>query len=851
MLQTHCNANNKIPIYNQNPIHIDNKWVKQFVTITGSVEASLILADCVIYHRNQYRSFKVDNQQRYGLLTSLSDIQRDYHISYKRAKQVLQDLIDQDFVTMHEQGFIHNRKFYTPTEKALDVVYKLHFENSVRGANYEQNSDHKISNRISIKTDIKTSKSASIPYTLKSAPPLPIDQSTFADRSKSYKDKNKDKKNNNHNYPKNYSLLKNLKAENVKTVIFDFKQFSLGEIESEASLLDYFTVKQNKVISTVIYCYYDTLDITVFNQMLHGPDLKKEAKDFKQLVIWAYVEATGNSEIVSKDKQVEFASNSDVEDQIVNEIVIDYSVEHTIVQEEPQAVVLADVDHADSETQPIQNQAQDYRLAEDMVIDYSVEPTIVEDEIVEDEIVEVAPNADNHTATATATALPELTTADIQTMIKKRQGEAVQDIGTENKNHSVDDELSASKNDADTDIEAKTLPPQSTYLLSQSNKLYLLETLSKQGVNDAQLILKTAENIIAEYPSVTFNDLLDGVVYRLVTLPAKQRQQVLMNQAAPMEVDGEDGAAIDCLEIANSSKPEVMTAEQSSVIESDVLVDVQGVIGEAKPESIASVVIAAEAESQTNQETSTQKEYAQDTKKPIEFPDNFINENPSDCLDHEHEKLLIAALDEAGITDKKLIVETATSIMAEYPELEFKAVVEGVIYRLVTLPEKQRRQHNNQQALLDILTCENTTRPETMTANQMPQTIPQVSESALPTLEDLTMPHVDRYHLRKDWASKADQNFYTGVLPESQQFALVAMIDYVKRQGVTITVDQEVYEWLYHMASNKDYYYSRAKNFKHWCNIVMKQLMARRLNKPAGFNGWRSRIEAETLAVAA
>jgi len=585
--------------------------------------------------------------------------------------------------------------------------------------------------------------------------------------------------------------------------------------------------------------------------MLHRSDLKKEAKDFKQLVSWAYIEATGKRGIVAENEQLEFTCNTDSESQSVDEMVIDYSVEHTIVEEEPQKVILAE-DRAISETQAIENQQQNYRLTKDMVIDYSVEPNIVEDEIVE-----VAPNGYNHATTG----LPGLTTADIQAMIEKRQGEAVQDIDTENKNQSIGNEVSTSKSDGYTDIEAKTSPPQSTYLLNQSNKLYLLETLSKQGVNDAQLILKMAENIITEYPGVTFNDLLDGVVYRLVALPAKQRQQALMNEAAPMEMDSKDSTAVDCFEIANASKPEVATAEQPRSIESDVIADVQGVIGEAKPELIASIVIAAESaddqpvqfegESQANQETSTQKEYAQDNNKSIEFPDNFVNENPPNCLNHEHEKLLIAALDEAGITDKKLIVETATSIMAEYPEFEFKAVVECVIYRLVTLPEKQKRQHKNQQALLDIFTCENTTRPETMTANQMPQTITKVSESALPTLADLTMPHVDRYLLRQDWASKADQNFYTGVLPESQQFALVAMLDYVKRQGVTITVDQEVYEWLYHMASNKDYYYSRAKNFKHWCNIAMKQLMARRLNRPAGFNGWRSRIEAETLLEAA
>ena len=77
--------------------------------------------------------------------------------------------------------------------------------------------------------------------------------------------------------------------------------------------------------------------------------------------------------------------------------------------------------------------------------------------------------------------------------------------------------------------------------------------------------------------------------------------------------------------------------------------------------------------------------------------------------------------------------------------------------------------------------------------------------------------------MRQDWVNKAEQDFYTGSLPNSQQLTLVTIIDYIKRKGIIITVEQEVYEWLYHMASKKDYYYNWVNNFKHWCNIVMRQ----------------------------
>ena len=168
MFRTSYTAKKKIQ---QNPIHIDSKWFKEVVTITGSVEASLILSDCIIYHQNKYRSFYVDNQKQYGLLTSISQIQRNYNISYKRAKQVLKDLLDQELIKVHNQGFVYNQKFYTPTNKALDAVYKLQFKR---------------------KNDLNQ-------YKTRVEPLLSIDQSTFSDRQKTFKDKNEDKKNNNHN----------------------------------------------------------------------------------------------------------------------------------------------------------------------------------------------------------------------------------------------------------------------------------------------------------------------------------------------------------------------------------------------------------------------------------------------------------------------------------------------------------------------------------------------------------------------------------------------------------------------------------------------------------------------------
>ena len=113
------------------------------------------------------------------------------------------------------------------------------------------------------------------------------------------------------------------------------------------------------------------------------------------------------------------------------------------------------------------------------------------------------------------------------------------------------------------------------------------------------------------------------------------------------------------------------------------------------------------------------------------------------------------------------------------------------------------------------------------------------------TAEDIKMPVVEKEVLRKDWASLADQSFYEGVLPDCQKIALLAIIDYAKRKGVVIGSDAEIYRWLYHTVSHHERYYSRATNFKHLANILIKQLMNKRFERPSGFNAWEQRIQQQ------
>lgn len=97
----------------------------------------------------------------------------------------------------------------------------------------------------------------------------------------------------------------------------------------------------------------------------------------------------------------------------------------------------------------------------------------------------------------------------------------------------------------------------------------------------------------------------------------------------------------------------------------------------------------------------------------------------------------------------------------------------------------------------------------------------------------------------KDVCSHACQLFtdYLGFVPYSQRIALSAVVDFVKRKGRLIN-EQEVYQWLIYMLLHQDKFFSRAKDFKHWCNIVIKQLKRNRLNKPNGFDEWLGNVVA-------
>ena len=216
----------------------------------------------------------------------------------------------------------------------------------------------------------------------------------------------------------------------------------------------------------------------------------------------------------------------------------------------------------------------------------------------------------------------------------------------------------------------------------------------------------------------------------------------------------------------------------------------------------------------------------------------FQAENTENQVIPERIENVVEAMQAAGYTDIATVVKTAQEIIQDEPEIAFRDLFDGVHYLLVKVPLKSANGGKNK--LLSAL-WENT---ETCDAKSTQSSKHQVE---VPTLADIEMPKVSDKRLRHDLASEAEQVFFNGKLPYSQTVALVGIIDYIKRKGVVIGSDKEVYQWLYHMASNKDYYYSNAVNFKHWCNIAMNQLRQRRLQRPAGFGKWLAMVEQQNV----
>ena len=125
---------------------------------------------------------------------------------------------------------------------------------------------------------------------------------------------------------------------------------------------------------------------------------------------------------------------------------------------------------------------------------------------------------------------------------------------------------------------------------------------------------------------------------------------------------------------------------------------------------------------------------------------NIVEEILHDLLNPFNWRFLIKKLNAARVEDEKLIPNSAKRIMVGYPEIEFKKLLDGVMYRLVILSFKKKKQNKINKSLLAIFN--NTTHSKSLkvtgniTVNQSKSR--HANDTVLPQSSDLRMPHVDK-----------------------------------------------------------------------------------------------------------
>ncbi len=201
-------------------------------------------------------------------------------------------------------------------------------------------------------------------------------------------------------------------------------------------------------------------------------------------------------------------------------------------------------------------------------------------------------------------------------------------------------------------------------------------------------------------------------------------------------------------------------------------------------------------------------------------------------LSHKEEQRLIAELLAVKMVETQLIIDTANNLIDEYGKMTLDELIEHLNYLLIELPERE-----SSKTPSVYLSRFNDFKDD------LPEVINQYSPCLLPTQEELKRPVLSEAEKHADLVKAADQSLYVGILPDCQRKALAAIIDYVKRQGVVIGCNNEMYRWLYFMVSKSNRSYSKAHDFTHWCHIAISQLQQKKLNRPIGFDRWHAECQ--------
>ena len=742
-------------------VHIDCKWGKTLIEIVGSTEGALILSECVMYYNNEYRSFTIHDQAMYGLLTSYAEIQRDYKVSYSRAKILIQSLIDQDLFIAHTQGFIHNQRFYTPTVKALEIINYLH-DLSQKTANPDNQSNEA---------------------------PLAKCKGTSPYKQKTYKDKYKDKKNNN----QDRLYLEDSADQNLNTsmtVIFDFSQWGLGKFMCEAEIAGVYTARQLQVIGLITLHSQTEIDCHKFIAAINDIDNRQQSTNFKALTRLAYHHAR------IKTPAQQAVSTASIKPQApvdcYSDAVSGNDCSMTVAQSGNDRLI---------ERYPATDRNTD-KLA-----------------LIEPSPLPAQP------------ALPFCRENDCQA--DGNRHDLLHQLGFKAANLSVladkkfneaqAESMSANVTDSRMPSSFHDLPVQKQ---SRGNFLASISKVATKTASNALVIAtgtkppktqfsqrETSQNkTFADYLSKYRNHPKSHDKIKPNIEAANKNAEILRQHNLP------DKTAISS---AFSGLQDITAADIKAMIKA------RAVSGNDFDNRNAPVI--KPVSNPTTQATGIQG---------LEPPTQAISPNKLPLTAYQ-QSLLMTGLSAAGVDSEILIRTAACEVLTNHPDIEIKALVRLVVDKLVGQPTKK-----SPQVVTELVTKTKEIAASPPQKTKAPTT-KTFDRQRLPAMQDIDMPIVEKEVLRKNWTSLADQSFHRGVLPECQKIALVAVIDYAKRQGVVIGSDKEVYQWLYHMASNQDHYYSQAINFKHWCNIAINQLKQRRLECPKGFRNWLKRIDEE------
>ncbi|WHN66752.1 hypothetical protein [Cysteiniphilum sp. QT6929] len=833
--------------------HVDFLWLSQWLKHLHCPRQAILLLQVLYFSHKDGSVFTNAIGETYqGMLVNFNALEERLGFSRKVSLTT--------FKKLEEQGLIvritlkNNRILYQSTSKANALLNDLH--NYSLAANITQKDYDKLSQNFD---EISLSAPS---YAQRDRQSFTFGHSSIYRVNNQRVNRKNNTLNNQYQELKSFGASENFDCD--KTVIFsdfcdfDFYEFGLGAVKCESSLFDYFTVNQAKVINTIIHVNANKIDIVAFNNALARKDIKREAQDFKQFVDWCYlvaVDAKGanvakgsmtvsdcdlperavDCDRVNLGKMDTKSNNGNNDDNNNNQTNRQSNLDLDAVINELKAILTnKSLETITSKVFELDNQYDidtENELVAAVLCDFGV---ISEDEFLSgfNAASDCARNI-NKMIQSPTTLTTRINNTEVFDVAKadnasnKAFNQDSNNANGQNRKNSKNSQCSQKNTGIDRDKEisgvasggqdAMLKPSPATRRSNNTNGFNAVapDNANKGLIDQARHNEKGKKNI-DEYLAVVASDADRGHTKSSLTTEDD-------NNPKGITVKGD-----------HANNEEIDQASHS--VNGAIVVDGLGVRkGESVGFSNGEIVgFSGDGQGRYLRETVTNdNNYQQNINADNALKDNETIVDQFLNLGESKYKDFIKLCVERCFPSESEVVKSATRAIKDYGKLNFDQLYNGICYSHFTVPKLIDR-----QAVADI----DQDNKKNQSYNKAKNPLSKNPNLKLPTLTDLKMPIIEKEVLYKDWASLAEQSLGLGVVSECQKIAIVAIIDYVKRKGVVITSDQEVYEWLYHTAANYEYYFSGATNFKHLANILIKRLVNQSFNRPSGFDHWRKMI---------